>query len=346
MSFFWEGTLSDCFSSFQLVLAHFFKLPKSSWQWQKRHLEGWMSVLKTEVGISGCRREGKRRREKKEPKLNTFVSALTYHKSYENRGLIVFTLQVHPHPPTPSPPPNTTTQLHTPTPLSSAAAPPPPPASHSCLQMPPVFVLRVQAQSSRPPQTSGPCLISDFTTWHRYHPHCLPLLTRPTSPRHSSSPQTHWHIHTPQVCYDTQPRRTRPQRLTVRRWSSDHPHKETRLNKMRQNKWCYLHIGNVPINEKEAKIFHFFPTLIRQTTKKIINHVTENNQIWYIMLCMLHSIRLNKNMFWKRGPGFHSVWQSARLTTMTFPRISYAYCQQATGRSGTSPKAVLYLKHL
>lgn len=60
------------------------------------------------MGINGCR--GKRE-EKREPKLNTFVSALTYHKSYENRGLIVFALQVHPPPPTPA---FTATQHHHP----------------------------------------------------------------------------------------------------------------------------------------------------------------------------------------------------------------------------------------
>lgn len=67
-----------------------------------------------------------------EPKLNTFVSALTYHKSYENRGLIVFTLQVHP-PPTlhhhPTPPPSSN-------PPSSAATGAPPPPATSFIQLP------------------------------------------------------------------------------------------------------------------------------------------------------------------------------------------------------------------
>lgn len=65
----------------------------------------------------GVVERGKRGRKKREPKLNTFVSALTYHKSYENRGLIVFTLQVHPSPPLslhhhPTPPPCSTPPPH------------------------------------------------------------------------------------------------------------------------------------------------------------------------------------------------------------------------------------------
>lgn len=120
-----------------LFLAHFYKLPKGSWQWQKRHLEGEKNQFwKTEVGISGC---GGKREEKREPKLNTFVSALTYHKSYENRGLIVFALQVHPHPP----PPFTTTQHHHPAipptpppPLLSSNRGPSPTATTSFIQLP------------------------------------------------------------------------------------------------------------------------------------------------------------------------------------------------------------------
>lgn len=80
-------------------------------------LKGKNLFRKPKVGISGCR--GKRE-EKREPKLNTFVSALTYHKSYENRGLIVFTLQVHP-------PTTTTLHCHPTPPPRYIPSPPTPP---------------------------------------------------------------------------------------------------------------------------------------------------------------------------------------------------------------------------
>ena len=122
--------------------------------------------------------------------------------------------------------PFTTTQHHHPAPhphpipvLSSNSTPQPPP-SHSCLQIPPMFVLRVQAQIPWPPQTPGTCLISHFYYLTSLSPPLLALL----APLSSSSPlrpplfyssQAQWHIQTPQVCSDTQPCRTGTQRLTV-----------------------------------------------------------------------------------------------------------------------------------
>lgn len=168
------------------------------------------------MGISGCSGEGKRE-GKKRPKLNTFVSALTYHKSYENRGLIVFTLQVPPLHHHPTPPPSSTP----PPPVLSSSSPPPP-YTHSCLQMPPVFALRLQAQISRPRRLLGPAssqiLLPDIPITPLLTP--LTPLSVPSPPARpaacpSNSAQTHRHIHTPQVCFDTRSCRAGTQRLTV-----------------------------------------------------------------------------------------------------------------------------------
>lgn len=103
--------------------------------------------------------EGERGRGK-EPKLNTFVSALTYHKSYENRGLIVFTLQVHP-PPTQHHHPAITLPCSAATGAPPPALPPPPP-SYSCLQMAPVLVSQSAGFVGPPRPASSQILLPDI----------------------------------------------------------------------------------------------------------------------------------------------------------------------------------------
>lgn len=151
------------------------------------------------MGVVEKAREGeKKKRKKKEPKLNTFVSALTYHKSYENRGLIVFTLQVHP-PPLPSSP---LSLHHHPTPPPSSTPPPPCltqlPADASCVCSPSAGAnLQAPADLWALPHlrfyyltSLSPPLLTPLTPLSRLLS-ALPRPAPPHPPRHSSSPQTH-----------------------------------------------------------------------------------------------------------------------------------------------------------
>lgn len=158
-------------------------------------------------------------------------------------------------PPPPSPPPNTTTQLYTPTPLSSAAAPPPPcltqlPADASCVCSP----------------SAGAKLQAPADLWalpHLRFYYLTSLSPPPLTPAHSPnltpplrlSSDTLTHSHATGMLWHSAPSHqaaeTDCKEMKLR--SSDHLHKETRLNKMRQYKWCYLNIENVFINAKGEK---------------------------------------------------------------------------------------------
>lgn len=168
-----------------------------------------------------------------------------------------------------SSPPNTTIELHTPTPQSWVAAPPP---SYTHIQLPADASYVCSPSAGANLQTSGPCLISVFTTWHPYHPTANPThspstlrLTLPPAPPAFSYSNTQTHIHTPQVCFDTWACRTGTQRLTVRNKTHiPYENFSKRLRIQKGNKYVNVNVVLVrnQMNQKGQNSFLIFSNLV------------------------------------------------------------------------------------
>ena len=180
----------------------------------------------------------------------------------------MFTLQVHP------PPLFTTTQHHHhhhpaphPHPILSSSSSPSPlyhthththtqlPADASCVCSP-----SAGANLQAPSQTPGPCLISDFTTWHPYHPTANPAHSTLHSLRRLSSPLLSSPLRPP-TSQPASPPRHPPLQL----YSNTQTHSDTTgmfrpSGLSRRHRGCLL----------EAKLISFSYLSIRQTETSLV----------------------------------------------------------------------------